>query len=179
MRGQCSGLFFSLLILLESPGDFCSPNSSPPVPAIHCPVGVSIDAALYFKTVAGARSPASVSSTIASLTAGERRAELQSELAGLLRLDESQSQASDLSDAQLVNLASLYYCLTETLQTAADTTRLSPAQLRDLVELEVISAVSGLSDTARAFLPWIFGSLSDQQLVLLACGAQFSVPSGL
>ena len=119
-----------------------------------------------------------MSSTIASLTAGERRAELQSELAGLLRF-ESQGQGSDLTDSQLVNLASLYYCLTETLQTAADTTSLSPAQLRDLAELEVISAVSGLSDTARAFLPWIFGSLSDQQLVLLACGAQFTVPSGL
>ena len=165
----CSGLFISLLILLESSGVFCSP----PVPEIQCPVGVSIDAALYFKTVGGVTSPASVTSNISSMTATERRAELQAELAELVRLSGSQS------DSELVNLASLYYGLTETLKTEATTTNLGPAQLRDLAEVEVSSALSGLSDAARAYLPWIFGSLSDQQLILIACGAQFTVPTGL
>ena len=167
------GLFFSLLILLESLGVLCSP----PVPQIQCPVGVSIDAALYFKTVSGALSPASVSSTISSLNTTERRAELESELSELVGLTES--QASDLSEAELVNLATLYYGLTVTLKTEPDTSSLGPAHLRDLAELQVSSGVSGLSEAAQRFLPWIFASLSDQQLILIACGAQFSVPTGL
>ena len=128
---------------------------------------------LYFKTVGGVTSPASVTSNISSMTATERRAELHAELAELVRLSGSQS------DSELVNLASLYYGLTETLKTEATTTNLGPAQLRDLAETEVSSALSGLSDAARAYLPWIFGSLSDQQLILIACGAQFTVPTGL
>ena len=172
MRGSC-GLFFSLLILMESLGVFCSP----PVPQLQCPVGVSIEAALYFKTVAGVLSPASVTSTIGSMNSTERRAELESELTGLVSLTES--QLADLSEAELVNLATLYYGLTETLKTETDTSSLGPAHLRDLAELEVSSGVSGLSEAARQFLPWIFGSLSDQQLILIACGAQFSVPTGL
>ena len=102
---------------------------------------------------------------------------MESELTGLVGLTES--QASDLSSAELVNLATLYYGLTETLKTETDTTRLGRAQLRDLAESEVTSGVSGLSEAAQQFLPWIFGSLSDQQLILLACGAQFTVPTGL
>ena len=164
------GLFFPLIILLESLWVF----SSPPVPQIQCPVGVPIDAALYFKTVSGVLSPGSVSSTISSMNASERRAELESELTDLVGL--TASQASDLSPAELVNLATLYYGLTETLKTETDTSSLGRAQLRDLAEMEV---TSGLSEAAQQFLPWIFGSLSDQQLILLACGAQFTVPTGL
>ena len=167
------GLFFSLIFLLESLWVFCSP----PVPQLQCPVGVSIEAALYFKTVAGVLSPASVTSTIGSMNSTERRAELESELTGLVSLTES--QLADLSETELVNLATLYYGLTETLKTETDTTRLGRAQLRDLAESEVTSGVTGLSEAAQQFLPWIFGSLSDQQLILLACGAQFTVPTGL
>ena len=45
-------------------------------------------------------------------------------------------------------------------------------------EMEVSSGFSGLSEVAQQYLPWIFGSLTHQQLILIACGAQFTVPSG-
>ena len=171
MIGPCCGLFFPLLVLLERPEVILS---SPPVPQIQCPVGVSVDAALYFKTLSGARSPTIVTSTITSMNATEKRTELESELTGLIRLPELQ----DLSEAELVNLASLYYGLTQTLQTEISLSSLGPAQLRELAEMEVSSGFSGLSEVAQQYLPWIFGSLTHQQLILIACGAQFTVPSG-
>ena len=67
-----------------------------------------------------------MTSTITSMNATEKRTELESELTGLIRLPELQG----LSEAELVNLASLYYGLTETLQTEISLSSLGPAQLR-------------------------------------------------
>ena len=169
MSSMRSLLLVSLLILLEC----VLTLSSPPVPQIQCPVGVSIEAALYFKTLDDMTTPASVTSTITSMSSSEKRAELVSELDEVLVL--SQSDLEALSDSDLVNAASLYYGLTETLQTSHNTSSLNLLQLRDLAEVEVTSQFSG---TAKEYLLWTFGSLSDQQLILVACNAEFLVPSG-
>lgn len=163
MRGPCSALL-SLWVLS---------TSAHPVPPIQCPVGVTIEAALYFKTLDGVTTPSSVASNIFSMTDAGKRTELETELDAMVGL--TTGELSSLSEEELINVATLVYGLKETLDSDNDTTSLGFHQLRDLAEVEVADQFTG---TAREYLLWTMASLSDQQLILLACSAEFLVPAG-
>ena len=170
MTGPCSELFW-LMVLLSSLR--VSTATGPSVPPIDCPVGITLDAALYFKTLDGVTSPASVTATINNMNDSQKRAQLETELDPLIGLNNSQLSA--LSNEEIIDVATLYYGLTEVLEAEQDTTGLNQVQLRDLAEVTVSAKFTGL---AKEFLLWTFGSLSDRQLILLACSAEFLVPAG-
>ena len=163
MRGPCSALLSLWVVSI----------SAHPVPPIQCPVGVTIEAALYFKTLDGVTTPASVASNIFSMTDAVKRVELETELDAIVGL--TMAELSILSDEELINVATLVYGLKETLDSDNDTSSLNYLQLRDLAEVELTDQLTG---TARDYLLWTMDSLSDQQLILLACSAEFLVPAG-
>jgi len=164
-------LAFPLFVLiLPSSHAMVALDPTPSLPVISCPVGETVDSALFFGISQDQLSDRALE--LAGLTEEEeKKTKLVDELKPLVA-DSQVSASMVLSD--LLDLASLYYALKMKGDSSIDLE--TKEQLRLRLESEVLSEQE-LEE--KQFLRWTIGKLTDQELVMIGCNVPFLAPNGI
>eukprot|EP00092_Neocalanus_flemingeri_P039028 GFUD01042487.1.p1 GENE.GFUD01042487.1~~GFUD01042487.1.p1 ORF type:complete len:3096 (+),score=601.77 GFUD01042487.1:67-9354(+) len=167
---MCQGFNILTLLVLTLFTGYSTP-AYPTTPAVRCPVGLTVDSALFF----------GVSKDGLSNRAFEIQEESQDVKTTRLR-DELKlnvgfpAEVMSMPETELLDLASMWYSLSKRGFTDA---KLQLLQTKDNMRLFLEQDVlEGMELEEKEFLRWTIGKLSDQEVALIGCGVGIVTPIG-